>query len=198
MDDSPDALLEQQNALQGEVETVVADLGLDGRLGQVGRPVRVGSAALGLMVWRDLDITVVCESLDVAAVVELGAQLALHPRTRRVEFRNDMGAWNADPGYPDGLYLGLGYRSPAGHDWRLDVWFVDDPCRQPDLGHLRTLPPRLDRESRLAILQIKTAWHARAEYGRSVRSFDIYTAVLDAGVRTPEQFNDWIAALPAS
>jgi hypothetical protein len=124
----------------------------------------------------------------------LGAELAMHPRTRRVEFRNDTGTWNTDPGYPDGLYLGLGYRSAAGCDWKLDVWFVDDPDRQPDLTHLRTLPPRLDRGARLAILRIKTAWYARPEYGRSVRSFDVYTAVLDAGVRTPEQFNDWIAS----
>jgi hypothetical protein len=198
MDGNPDLLLERQNALQEEVESVVSDLGLEDRLRQVGRPVRVGSAALGLMVWRDLDVTVVCENLKLAPVVDLGGQLALHPRTRRVEFRNDTGVWNTQPGYPDGLYLGLGYRSPAGNDWKLDVWFVDDPDRQPDLAHLRTLPPRIDRGARLAILRIKTMWYARPEYGRTVRSFDIYTAVLDGGVRTPEQFDDWIAALPSS
>jgi hypothetical protein len=36
---------------------------LDQRLSTLGEVVPVGSAALGLMVWRDLDLTVVCRSL---------------------------------------------------------------------------------------------------------------------------------------
>ena len=45
---------------------VRADLALDDVLGALGEPHLVGSAALGLMVWPDLDITVVCDALDVA------------------------------------------------------------------------------------------------------------------------------------
>jgi len=39
-----------------------------------------------------------------------------------------------------------------------------------------------------AILRIKEAWADRPEYGSIVRSFDIYSAVLDSGVRTPDGF----------
>jgi hypothetical protein len=113
--------------LQAEAEDVARDLGLRALLESTGEPVLVGSAALGLMVWRDLDFTVVCDGLDVDAVAAVGSRLAMHPRIRQVVFRNDTGAWNADPGYPDGLYLGLSSRSPAGHDWRSDIWFVDEP-----------------------------------------------------------------------
>jgi hypothetical protein len=144
------------------------------------------------MVWRDLDFTVVCDSLDVDAVAAVGSRLAMHPRIRQVVFRNDTGAWNADPGYPDGLYLGLSSRSPAGHDWRSDIWFVDEPDRQPDLKHLQSLPPQLTDEIRAAILRVKGAWSCSPEYGKSLRSFDIYTAVIDAGVRGPEDFADWL------
>ncbi|MFI9366206.1 hypothetical protein ACIG5E_34910 [Kitasatospora sp. NPDC053057] len=187
-----DELLRHQTALQAEADAVHADLDLDALLGALGKPVRVGSSALGLMVRRDLDVTVTCPRLDTAAhqrVAALGARLALHERVRQVRWRNDTGAWNEDPAaYPDGLYLGLSYRSPDGLDWTLDVWFVDDPARQPDLAHLRDLPPRLTPQARTAILRIKHAWAENPDYGRTVRSWDIYRAVLDDGVRTPQEF----------
>ncbi|MER7754405.1 hypothetical protein [Kitasatospora sp. NPDC097643] len=188
-------LLRRQDELQAEAGVVHADLGLAALLGGVGDPVRVGSAALGLMVRRDLDVTVVCPRLDAAvhrSVVAIGGQLALHGRVRQVRLRNDTGAWNSAPeAYPDGLYLGLDYRCPRGHDWTLDLWFVDEPARQPDLAHLRDLPPRLTPPAREAILRIKHVWAERPEYGRSVRSWDVYRAVLDGGVRTPAEFDQW-------
>jgi hypothetical protein len=58
-----DELLRRQDQLQAEAATVRQDLGLDQRLSTLGEVVPVGSAALGLMVWRDLDLTMVCRSL---------------------------------------------------------------------------------------------------------------------------------------
>lgn len=74
----------------------------------------------------------------------------------------------------------------------MDIWFVDEPDRQPDLRHVRELPPRLTAETRAAILLIKSAWAGRPEYRRDVRSWDICTAVLDHQVRTPAEFTDWL------
>jgi hypothetical protein len=190
-----DELLQRQDALQAEADAVCADLGLDELLASVGQPVRVGSSALGLMVGRDVDITVTCTALSPAtmeAVAGIGARLAVHERVRQVRFRDDTGHWNTDPAYPDGLYLGADYRAPRGHDWNLDIWFVDEPGRQPDLAHLTTLAPRLTPETRIAILAIKQAW---ADRGAKVRGFDVYRSVLDDQVRTPEQFDQWRARL---
>jgi hypothetical protein len=187
-------MLKRQDALQAEVEAVYEHLGL-GRLAAIGEPVRVGSAALGLMVRRDLDITVVCDALDDAtadAVSHTGAELIRHPRVRAVSLRDDTGHWNTDPAYPDGLYLGVKYRSPAGDDWNLDIWFVDEPDRQPDLAHLKSFPSRLTLEARVAILSIKQAWAEHPQYGSKVTSYDVYTAVLDHGVSGPESFTAWL------
>jgi hypothetical protein len=186
-------LLRQQDELQAEAGTVEVDLQIAALVGAIGEPVRVGSAALGLMVWRDLDLTVVCRELAVEPVAALGARLAAHPRVRQVTFRNDSGRWRTSPSYPDGLYLGVGYRSPSGRDWKLDIWFVDEPERQPDLAHLRSMPGQLSPETREAILLVKSAWASRPEYGKAVTSFDIYTAVLTDGVRTRAEFEDWVA-----
>ncbi|HYT77703.1 MAG TPA: hypothetical protein VEQ37_00270 [Actinomycetota bacterium] len=93
-------LLRRQDELQAEAATVRQDLGFDHRLSAHGEVVPVGSPALGLMVWRDLDFTVVCPRLDVEAVVRTGAGFARHRRVREVRFINDTGEWNTDPTYP--------------------------------------------------------------------------------------------------
>ncbi len=189
-----DDLLAQQQVLQTEADTVYDDLHLGRLLTPIGNPVRVGSSALGLMVRRDLDVTVVCPKLGDetrGAVAQVGARLTADPHVRQVQFRNDTGHWNTDPSYPDGLYLGVRYRSGQARDWTMDIWFVDEPERQPDLADLETMPARLTPDARVAILSIKQAWADRAEYGASVGSVDVYRSVLDDGVRTPEQFDRW-------
>jgi len=64
-------LLDQQDALQHEADEVVKELRLEELLATAGKPVRVGSSALGLMVWRDLDITVVCSRLQVDEIARI-------------------------------------------------------------------------------------------------------------------------------
>jgi hypothetical protein len=58
-------LLQRQDMLQEEAQMVLEDLELNGLLSQVGSPVKLGSAALGLMVWPDIDITVSCPGLTI-------------------------------------------------------------------------------------------------------------------------------------
>jgi len=128
--------------LQAEAEQVRGQLDLDRVLGTVGKPVLVGSAALGLMAWRDIDTTVVCQSLEKGPVLAAAMELAAHRDVKTAQYRDDSGRWNLDPDeYPDGLYIGLRYHPADLAEWKLDVWFVDDPARQPDLAHLRPAPP---------------------------------------------------------
>ncbi len=190
---SDDELLLRQDVLQAEATGVLRDLDLVERLGTAGRPIQTGSVALGLMAWRDIDVTVLCPSLAIAPIFEALRPLALHPNVRQLRFRNDTGRWNVDPAYPDGLYWGVDYRAEGGADWKLDVWFLRDGSSQHDLEHIVTLPPRLTPERRLAILRIKDVWQGRAGYGTEVRSYDIYEAVLDHGVRTVAEFDAYLA-----
>jgi hypothetical protein len=185
-------LLLQQKALQNEASEVADELRLYELLSQAGEPVRVGSSALGLMVWRDLDMTVICSRLTQQLIAQIASELMLHIGVRELKFINDTGDYNTDPAYPDGLYIGLKYKSQRGKEWKMDIWFVDEPERQPDLKHIVTMPEQLTQERREAILRIKSDWASRDEYGKTVRSFDIYTAVLEENIRTPEQFQTWL------
>jgi hypothetical protein len=182
-----DALLAAQDELQAEAARVLADLGLMERIRPMGTPVQTGSSALGLMVVRDIDVTTVCPALEVGSVFDIGRELAAHPRVRLVSFRNATGRWNDEPEYPDGLYWMVEYVSDAGLAWKLDLWFIPGGTTQFDLEHMQTLPSRLSREARLAILRIKHVWSTRPSAER-VPSYRIYEAVLDHGVRTPEDF----------
>src|SRR5256885_9606732 len=154
-----DELLARQDALQDEGATVLDGLDLIARISRVGRPIRTGSAALGLMVARDIDVTSLCPNLAVAPIWEAVAPLALNPNIPRLAFRNDTGRWNTDPRYPDGLYWMIEYVSDGGDKWNLDLWFLLDGTTQVDLVHMQTLPRRRDWDAPHAILRVKTGLH---------------------------------------
>lgn len=176
-------LFERQLQLQSEAAGVIMDLKLYDILKRAGVPNPVGSLATGLMVRRDIDFTVVCDRLDIGVVTDIAASLATHPNVRSIEFRNDTGLWNQDEsGYPDGLFLGIEY--VAEERWELDIWFVDEPDRQPDLAHVSELSKRLTEAHREAILTIKRERHGRPGYS----SHRIYRAVLDHGVTSLAEY----------
>ena len=59
-------------------------------------------------------------------------------------------------------------------------------------GVRQELVTRLDDEARLAILRLKDAWHTRPECPDVIGAFEIYEAVLEQGVRTPEQLEQYL------
>jgi hypothetical protein len=185
-------LLARQAALQAEAAAVLADLDLLQLLGKVGRPVRTGSSVLGLMVRRDIDVTSLCPTLEPLPIFDAVRSIAEHPRIHRLSFRNDTGRWRTEPQYPDGLYWAVQYRTDAGDDWNLDLWFLLEGTTQFDLLHIESLPPRLTPEARLAILRIKDARLGLPADGSPVRSYDIYEAVLDHGLSSPEEFESYL------
>lgn len=121
-----DPLVERQRALQEEAAAVLDDLELLPLLQTLGDPVKVGSVALGLMVARDIDLTILCPELDAGRVFEVVQPLVAHPRVRELRFRNDTGHWNDDSNFT-----------------------------RSTLSTSSLLPPRLTPEARLAILRIK-------------------------------------------
>jgi hypothetical protein len=78
--------------------------------------------------------------------------------------------------------------------WRIDlsVWLRDLHAHVAD-WHTE-LRDTITDEQRLAVLRIKDIWHRLPSYPDEVSGWEIYTAVLRDGVRTPEQFARWLAA----
>jgi hypothetical protein len=191
---SPDDDLEAEARLQQEADDVLRDLDLIATLCSVGEPHSVGSRALGLMVKRDIDLTVACDQLDLGRLYRLGEELVVHPRVRMLRFRDDTGHWNVDRLYPDGVYWGVEYVGADRARWNLDMWFVDQPELQPDLRDLRELSPLLDDSRRARILAIKRALHDDARYGTQLCGRDIYLAVLHHDARSLDDVEAYLAA----
>lgn len=83
-------------------------------------------------------------------------------------------------------------QSEADENWELDIWFIHEDTRQPDMLHLETIPPHLTPETRLAILTIKDVWRRTPDYGKQVSSYGVCTAVLDHDARTPADFERYL------
>ncbi|MGR9286557.1 hypothetical protein [Rhizobium johnstonii] len=97
--------------MQLEADKVVRLLGLDDLLSEVDSPTRVGSSAMGLMVRRDINITVVCDRLDdiaLQAFADIGARLMQKTEyVEAVRFRNDTGLGTPRPrNIPTGFIFG--------------------------------------------------------------------------------------------
>lgn len=187
------ALHEQQNLLQKEANQVLTKLRLPGRLSVVGRPIQVGSLALGLMVCRDLDITVICAELDLKKVAKICSDLMGLDGIHQLRFKNDTGHWNQDAATnPDVFCVSLTYLFDTDKEWNIDIRFIDEPERQPDLQHIKTIPPLLNPINREVILSIKQAWYQKPAYRNVVSGHVIYNAVLKHGISSLKEFDEWV------
>jgi hypothetical protein len=182
-------LLQRQNLLQVESRQVLADLDLIACLNRLGHAEHVGSSVSGLMVWRDLDVGARCPGSSAERVFVTLRPIMIHPRVHEALYREETGP-RSPSGQPQDqrYYFVIRYTTAASQRWKIDisVWLTDAPRNQ--LRHLDYLAQHLTEETRLAILWIKDVWHRLPTYPDEVSGTDIYTAVLDHGVRTPTQF----------
>ncbi|HEY6284373.1 MAG TPA: hypothetical protein VIX20_01815 [Ktedonobacteraceae bacterium] len=148
-------LLRCQDALQAEARAVLEDLGIVRLLSQLGNPVQLGSSALGLMVWPDIDMTVSCPGLTIERALETMRPVYAHPMVKRVRYLNEVGHFN-----PSGLelhdryYFGVYFHATSEIEWKIDISF----------------------------------WLGVEEHSEPV-----HNAVLEHGVRTPGEFDVYLA-----
>lgn len=188
-------LLRRQDELQAEAREIVRELDLLAILGQAGPVAEHGSALSGLMAWPDLDFGVTSPGLDPARAFEIMQPLLTHPRTTMVRYINETGArtFGDDP-RNERLFFMVYYEHRSGRVWKIDIPFWLYPEPRDERQYHERIMARITPETRLAILWLKDLWHATPVYPAAVGSVDIYAAVLDAGVRTPAAFDDYLAA----
>jgi hypothetical protein len=190
MEASDDELLRRQSALQAEAATLLTDLG-----GVLGPVALAGSYVSGLMAWRDLDVMrLVGADFSPRDVLGLLARLVEVPGVVGYACHDERGARS-----PTGERRDERYHLPVtvardGVEWRIDfsLWLHDDHANVT--AWHEDLRERITPDERLAVLRIKDVWHRRPEYPDLVGGTDIYAAVLDSGVRSPEAFAAWLEA----
>lgn len=177
--------LSQSDAIRQEADAIL-DSGLRTLLAEQGEVHVVGSYALRLMTWRDLDVHLVREAPDVDAFFALGARIAFLLRPHRMHFRNELPVHT--PGLPRGLYWGIYLGDERAGAWKIDVWQTGRKEFESVRRFGRQIDERLDEDNREAILAIKAACWRHPEYRRGFTSSDVYQAVLDRGVRDVASF----------
>jgi len=200
LDPAAAELLHRAGRLQTEAVEVIADLDLPSLLGRLGYVEHLGSSVSGLMVWRDIDFAARCRDLTPGRAWDALRPLLARPRLMRLSYRNETGERSPTGQAADQRYYFVAYYETAAGDERkidLSLWLSDAP--RPHLAQLDDLRRRLTGEIRLAILWIKDVWHRLPAYPEEVSGADVYDAVLEHGVRTPDEFAAYLRqrGLPA-
>lgn len=187
-------LLQRQQMLQEEAQAVLEELDLVNLLSASGSLRQVGSSTLGLMVWRDLDLAVSSPGLDIESIYELMRPLYTNARVQGVRYLNESGSYNTT-GQPEHerYFFMIQYETLAGNEWKIDISFWLGQDIHPEPVH-DTLEQQLTSTTRLAILWIKNACYQLPTYRNTFYSTDIYDAVMQHGVRTPKEFENYLAA----
>jgi hypothetical protein len=187
-----DELLRRQDALQAEVSRVIGELDLMRLLGRAGLAEQVGSSVSGLMVWRDIDFSVLSPGVNAERSWIFMRPIVSHPRITRLTYRNETGDLNrSGRAFDDRYYFVIHYQTMAGDNWKIDVslWVDDAPRRQRAQALALA---SLAREKRVRILWLKDVWHRLPTYPDQVGGTDIYDAVLEHNVSTPEEFDSYL------
>ena len=195
LSEADERLWARQLALQCEARDVLAEMDVHSLFADVGPVLAAGSLVSGLMVWRDLDVMVLAHSdfapRDVLRLLERVVDL---PGIVAFHYSDERGNRS-----PTGMVRDERYHLPitwrrAGVDWRIDltVW-LHDLHQNVTAWHAR-LRDEITLEQRVAVLRIKDVWHRRPCYPDQVSGAEIYEAVIEDGVRSPEGFAAWLNA----
>ena len=165
---------------------VIDDLELIRRWSTVGRVELVGAVAYDLVVSPDIDMEVFTDGTPrIRDGFRVLAELAEHPSVTRARFTNALDT--AD----QGLYWQLRCRDDDGDEWKVDIWTLDRDHPGPlSTALVAAMRSAVRTDDRRRILTLKEARAAGAAQG--VASIDIYRAVLDGGVTTPDELEAFL------
>jgi hypothetical protein len=188
-------LLVRQAALQAEATAVLADLDLAAVVAGTGPMLLAGSYVSGLMCWPEVDVMVhVGAAYSPQDVLRLLQRVVDRPGITGFDFRDERGPRSPTGTARDERYHVVLALTRDGRPWRIDLTlWLNDPHTNITAWH-ESLRDTVTADQRGAILRIKDVWHRLPSYPDEVGGLQIYQAVLDGGVRTPQEFATWLGA----
>lgn len=163
-------------------------------MSKFGNPNIVGSFALDLMSWPDIDIEIedeISEKNYWNTVQYLFKQSNLKG-IFIMDYRSSI-----NPNTPKGLYIGLQYYGRQKDPWKIDIWFIAKR-KQDDENLNKWLKDNLKEEHRLPILAIKNIIASHPRYRKEIFSIDIYKAVIKKGAKNLGDFKDYLKSIGKS
>ncbi|GCE24385.1 hypothetical protein [Dictyobacter kobayashii] len=184
-------LLQRQKRLQTEAQQILEELKVVEKLSQVGQVRQTGSTTLGLMVWRDIDLQVSSPGLSAERAFTIMQPLLSHPYIKQVRYLHQSEHFKVE-GLDERHFFMLFYQFHEPVEWKLDISFWLGEGIHPEPLH-EAIEQQLTHETRLLILRIKDVWYQLPAYRNTVASTDIYDAVLQHGVRTLDDFDQYLS-----
>ncbi|HEY9376214.1 MAG TPA: hypothetical protein VIQ02_03865 [Jiangellaceae bacterium] len=186
-------LATRRSALHAEAGELLDELDRSGIFADMGQLMVTGSYVSDLMCWRDLDVgLLVGPNYSPTDVVHLLSRVAAVRGVVGFDYRDERGDRS-----PTGQVKEERYHIPfllrrSEATWRVDLsLWLHDPHENVTAWHV-ALRESITDEQRAAVLRIKDVWHRLPSYPDQVGGFEVYTAVIDDGVRTPRQFRGWL------
>lgn len=175
--DSEQQLLSTDRQLRAEADELLQSRGLRALLEEHAPIHVVGSYALELMVWRDLDILMDAPGITVDEFFDLGKRITAALSPWKMFFTNNRD--HEGTPYPRGLYWGIRLGDVKKSAWKIDLWAFESAQSREKVRECEHLKGRLNQQSRLTILRLKSQLWYDPRYRDQVTSQDIYDAVLD-------------------
>jgi hypothetical protein len=183
-------LVRADESLRAEADDLLDRRGLR-RLLEGFAPISiVGSYALRLMVWRDLDVAMHAPGITVADFFDLGKGVVDLLGTWKMFFTNNRNPASASD--PIGLYWGIRLGDISRGAWKVDLWAFESEEFRAKLRECDDLNRTLNDENRLTILRLKSQLWNHSQYRNAITSQDIYDAVLDHNVASLDAFWEYV------
>jgi hypothetical protein len=189
-DKSNAELAAQASRLRDEAAELLEGGGLMAIVRSVGPAAVIGSYALDLMTWRDIDVNVrLPDERDVANFFRIGDAISNRFETVRAFYSNMF--LRTDQEFESGLYWGIRLLH-RGQAWKVDLWGYGEQEYAEKMRVFEKLRRRLEGADRYAALRVKDAVCQWEQYRSGVYSVHVYEAVARDGVTTVDEFQDWL------
>lgn len=177
--------IKKQNTLQQQAKEVLNHLDLIDILSKYGEVKIVGSMALDLMTWPDIDIDLVSKEINDKDYFEMVIYIFSQKSIKHLMLIDNRSSFEKNR--PKSMYIGIVYNFD-GVDWKIDIRYLDSSSASAD-DDVKQIKSKLTTENIKKILEIKTALHNHPKYRKDFSGYDIYQAVLEKNISTVEEYS---------
>ena len=159
------------------------DCGLLAELTKYGKVHPIGSYRMDMMAWNDLDLDVENDDMSLEKLYCLTSFILEEFQPVWYEAKEEI--------TPDGKTVWFhGFETMiTGQLWNVDIWFFDKAKIEATTNYCDSIVRQTTPEQRRQIVAIKEELIRRGLYSfEAYRSIDVYRAVTELGIKTPEQF----------
>jgi sRNA-binding regulator protein Hfq len=186
-------LIKNSQDLSGKASEVLKKTNAIEVFSKLGKVEIIGSLRLNLLYRFDIDLLVISENIDKEKAQTVTKQFLDSNIFQTVALAD----YQSFPAFdmPLGFYWELVVLH-EGKNWKFDVWYLKREERYTNLvlSSIKKFKKALSRNPEKAeiILKIKADYFNGVKYKDQVKSFDIYTAVLEKGVNNVDEFSKYL------